>query len=658
MQKSKPFKVEKFLGLNEAADGLRELKLGEASKVVNFAITDGYNITVRPGISRGFWVSGVPCAMWSGYIKDDHYLIIGTKPAAGGIHTFTVLRQSLYSFDVIGTVQIEPSPADDAPACKIFTFFGKLFIYVGSAVMQVTINPGSLDAAVTAEPPDPYVPLIIIGANPQGGGTSLEQLNILADHARIQFSANIIPGSDTEENPDGTGSTVYVLPSGTQAVTAISVDNEEKVVSEAGTFDVETHAFTFFEAPVKGVNNVEITILYQSEEILDARKKFGRMPFVEAYNGPTDSRLFFYGDGSNITYYTGVTEFGRGSAVYLPAMNEIAVDFSDSPITGMTRHNAKLLAFKPDGAAAISYEPLTLADGNTIGAFNMRTIHKVVGCEAVGQVAVCGNCPRTIAAGNLYEWRAPSANYHDERFAKNISPPICKTLADADPKKIVVCDDNASSSYYIFLNDTFGTVLVNRYELGVWTMYRSGLAKNVTAAAAYGDVVTFLAETGEGASSCTSLLYFDKRQKYDAPIQPNEALRDPDARPATDATSPVGAQWHTGYMDFGADYLRKFSSNIYVSLLPEASSRLVVTAATDRQDSYAQKIISAGLLNYGAIDYAHWTYNFSAAPKMRRLKLKVKKFVFYKLIFIVDEPGTTATVLGYGQEIRYGSNVK
>ena len=49
---TKLFTVDKFLGLNEAADGYTELKMGEASNMVNFLVTDGYNLTTRDGIQR------------------------------------------------------------------------------------------------------------------------------------------------------------------------------------------------------------------------------------------------------------------------------------------------------------------------------------------------------------------------------------------------------------------------------------------------------------------------------------------------------------------------------------------------------------------------------------------------------------------------------
>ena len=47
---TKMFTVDKFLGINESGDGDTELKMGEASKMENFLVTDAYNLTLRPGV--------------------------------------------------------------------------------------------------------------------------------------------------------------------------------------------------------------------------------------------------------------------------------------------------------------------------------------------------------------------------------------------------------------------------------------------------------------------------------------------------------------------------------------------------------------------------------------------------------------------------------
>ena len=80
----------------------------------------------------------------------------------------------------------------------------------------------------------PYIPLVIAGADPAGGGTTLENINLLTGYRRMTFSA------------DGT-SLDYVLPSAAVGVVTVTIDNA--VQDSAGSFDTETHTFHFASAP-------------------------------------------------------------------------------------------------------------------------------------------------------------------------------------------------------------------------------------------------------------------------------------------------------------------------------------------------------------------------------------------------------------------------
>lgn len=618
MAKQQMASVTKFLGLNEAADGLRELALGQAAEATNWRVTDGNNITLRPGFTRAFAQLGQPAALWSGYIKDKDYLIACFQHPEDAVTDVVAFTHDGEDFIQLGSKPVYHEYG--ATTVKLFPMFANVYLSVGSQLWTV-----EFDDELHLEKESPYVPLVVTGASPAGGGTNLEQLNILSDNARVQYSA------------DGT-STEFVPPTNATGITHITVDNAP---AEA-TFDKGTKKVAFAEAPVQGVNNVEITYLLDGS-LADARTKFANMPFVEAYNGPTDSRLFFYGDGSNVAYYTGVPmDMARGSVLYLPAANEISVDMSDSPITAATRHYNKLLFYKPDCTAIVTYEPTTLADGSTIAGFTMKTISKTVGNEPYGQVKLVKNSPRSISDGNLYEWKMVSVTATDERNASDISDPICKSLGRADMSRIVTCNDASDSTYYIFLNDDKGTVLANRYELGTWTSYQSQLTMNVRHAVVYNDTVVFLAEN----NGTTSMCYFDLGSRYDSPLVEGEEKQQ------------VKALWKTGYQDFKAEYLKKYTTLIWVSILPEYSSKCEITATTDRRDTYTVKDVSANIFNYGKINYVHWTYNGNHSPVVRRVKLKVKKFTFYQLQFVIDEPGATATILGYDQKIRYGSEVK
>lgn len=621
---TKLFTVDKFLGLNESADGYTELKMGEASKMVNWFVTDAFNLTVRPGIQRvDFGQEREPAPIldsWAGYAGETEYLVI-CDFAEGTDRIWMYEKEDTGSFSLFlrqdGALGLTEA---ESAMVKIFSFGGKL--YIMSRGNTVAFREGSFRTET------PYVPLVITGAAPAGGGTALENANLLTALRRIDYSA------------DGEAA-AYVLPAEATGVTAVRVDNTELELSTAGSFDSETHTFTFAQVPEKGVGNVEIT--YETDETQgeENRLQILKCTLAEAYNGSTDTRLFVAGDGTNKCYYTGLPQSGEVTAMYFPAMNEVAVDMSGSPVTGLVRHYGKLLVFKPDGAYTITYEPVTLEDGSVIAGFYLRSASRDFGNDAMGQIQTVNNYPRTFSSGGIYEWRVTTTYYRDERYAVRVSDPVEKTLKDADTGKIVTCDDDHSKTYYVFLNDESGTVLVNRYALtkeGVWCLYRSNLCRNVKKAMVLDGEPVFV--TG------TEAFRFSQALRTDAAEVPGGESQD------------ITAVWESGYMDFGADFQRKYSSRIYISMLPQSHSRMAITAATDRRSEYMEKTVESNLFSFDGIDFSRWTFDTNSTPKIRRIQLKVKKFVYYKLIFRVDGNGKRATVLGYDQQVRFSSMAK
>ena len=474
----------------------------------------------------------------------------------------------------------------------------------------------------------PYVPLVIAGAVPSGGGTTLENINLLTPLRRESFSAD-------GESKD------YVLPSEAVEVVSITIDNVLSDLKSIGSYNAQTHTFTFNAAPVKGVGNVEFT--YSADPVIsrESRKEIIRCRLYEEYNGSTDTRLFVAGNGTNKCYYTGVTDQGEPSAMYFPAMNEVSVDMSNSPITGLLRHYSKLLVFKADGTHSISYEPVTLTDGSTIAGFYLRPINKEYGHEVIGQVQTVNNYPRTITKSAIYEWRITSSYYRDERYAKRISDVVQKTLRKADMSRIVTCDDDYSKIYYVFLNDSEGTVLVNRYDLskdGVWCVYKSSLCRNVQYAMMHGGQMIF--------ANSREAFTFDETLTKDAAVEVGGSAQ------------RIPAVWESGFMSFGADFRRKYSSIIYVSVRPQFNSEIIVTAQTDKRADYMEKVVSDSVFEWENANFPEWTFNTNDRPKIHRIRLKIKKFVYYKLIFKIEKEGAKGTILGFDQQIRYASMAK
>lgn len=626
------FTVDKFLGINEEADGLTELTMGEASAMINFYVTDAMNLTVRPGIQRlDAKQTRAPAqilASWAGHIGDeenetvdDEYLVI--VDFSGGkdrIWMYRTGEDGSFAVFYSQTGALGITSANNAYV-KIFPFGSKL--YIMSAGNTVFYEKGSFHAA------EPYVPLVLAGMAPAGGGTTIENINLLTGKRRCDFSA------------DGS-STAYVLPAEATSIHKIVVDNVDTAISSAGTFDASKHTFTFKTAPVKGVGNVEFTYGTDTAKAEENRMRIVKMMLTEAYNGSTDTRLFIAGDGSNICYYSGVTQDGEATPMYFPAMNEIAVDMTSAAVTGLIRHYSKLMVFtRGGGAYAISYEPVTQTDGSTVAGFYLRAANREFGNDVMGQVRTVNNFPRTITEDGIYSWNITASYYKDERYAKLISGRVRKSLKAADLYKVVAYDDNFNKTYYVFLNDALGTVLVNRYDLGkdgVWCIYRSEMFKNVRNAMVSHGTMVFLNDT--------EAFFLDEREVYDAP---QEYGGNP---------TQIKALWESGYMAFGADFQRKYSSQLYVSMLPQSHSGMTVTAATDRRDEYMEKSVGSNIFTWDDADFRWWSFDISSAPKIKRIRLKIKKFVYYKLIFRVEAEGARATVLGYDQTVRYGSMAK
>lgn len=618
------FTVDKFLGINESGDGDTELKMGEASKMENFTITDAYNLSLRPGVRRiDFAAERDPAPLlsaWSGFLGQRDLLLL-CDFSGGTDRLFVYERGEDEGHTLIHRQEGVLGLTEYANAkVNIFTFNGDLYVMSSG---HTVIYDG--EQFVRKEP---YVPLVIAGADPAGGGTTLENINLLTGKRRMTFSA------------DGT-STAYILPQEAEGVAGIIIDNVAQDVASAGAFDAAIKAFNFTTAPTKGVGNVEITYTVHPLTEEAARMQIINCTLHEEYNGSTDTRLFVAGDGTNRCYYTGVTQEGEPSALYFPAMNEVAVDMSGSAITGLVRHYSKLLVFKNDGTHSISYEPVTLTDGNTIAGFYLRPMNREFGHEIMGQVQTVNNYPRTITKDGIYEWRITSSYYKDERYANRISDMVEYSLSRADISKVVTCDDDFQKNYYVFLNDYEGTVLVNRYELNkgnTWCVYKSSLFKNVRFAMIHGGKLVFCNET--------EAFQFDDDLTTDAALEPGGEAQQ------------IKAKWESGFMHFGADFRRKYSSEIYVSVQPQSNSQIIVTAETDKRSDYLEKTIENDVFQWSNVDFNTWDFNTNDRPTINRVRLKVKKFVYYKLVFRIDKPGAQGTILSVDQKIRFASMAK
>lgn len=579
------YKLTKWLGLNESPDGDTGLKMGEAAVMRNFRITRESHLQLRPGyapvctLCEGSPVRG----LWSGYVNGEEHLL-----AACGAHLWDISREDWSATD-LGSI-------DDADTF-FFGFDKKVYLLTGFGYYCWDgVNP----VAVV----EGYIPIVVTGAAPEGGGTLLERVNLLSGKRRAQYS------------PDGTA-TVFRLPErGIDEVLGV------EGTDITWTADAEQGTVTFESAPAKGVNT--LTFTWKKGE--GDRSKITAMRFAEIYNGASDARVFLYGDGTNQAVYSDLDENGRPSAEYFPDLNVMAVDSANTPITAMIRHYDRLLVCKTDSAYVTQFDTLELSDGTVTAAFYTVPVNREIGCVAPGQARLVLNSPRTPFGRSVYTWSLASGATRDERNAKRISDRVENTLSGFDLTACITFDDEQRQEYYVMYGDQ---AVVHNYGNDTWYYYD------------HFPVACMVSVDGE--------LYFGT---------PDGQLMHFSRSYRNDNLEPIDAWWESGSMDFERDWRRKYSANLWVSIKPESQARLTVTAQSNRRSDYVQREVAAGLASFANVNFAHWSFNTNRKPQVQRIKLRVKKFTFYKLVFSSCSASATATVLAADIRIRYAGNVR
>lgn len=595
----KIFQIKQWSGLHQNPDGDTKLKMGEAAAMRNFRITRDGNLQRRPGtMTKITLVEGKPVnGMWVGYVQGKEEMLAACN---GKIYRCFDSETGEFIADNIGEMDTENE-------VHFFGFSENVYMLNGK---EYKVWDGTTFSNVTG-----YVPIVAIAVPPDGGGELLEQVNKLSAKRRMWIS------------PDGEGMKFLLPEANVQSIDyVLDLKTNTEIDSSEYTVDLATASVTFTTAPAKAVNGYEIGWTMSA----DFTAQVASMRYSELYSGSTDTRIFLYGNGSNEAFYSGLDYNGTPRADYFPDLNEVAVGDANTPITAMIRHYSTLVCFKTDSAWSIQFGLTTTADGSQIPGFYVTPSNKSIGNVALGQVRLVLNGPYTLHGNDLYEWRntgSYSANLsRDERQAKRQSDRIYATLSDFDLEKCYCWDDNDSQEYYICYD---GKALVCNYAADAWYYY-DGF-----------DVCCMANLHGE--------LYIGSSDGKIKHLSTSYAFDDGEA---------IDAYWESGSMSFGMDYMRKYSAQLWVGIKPEENAEVTVTVRTDKKSSYSEKVITSTLATFANANFARWSFKTNRKPFMTRLKIKAKKFVFYKLIFKTDTPATTATILAADIKVRYTGNAK
>ena len=595
----KIFSINQWLGLNQAEGGDTQLKMGEAANEWNWRITRDGHLQKRPGSLTVVDLDiNMPIkGLWSGYVNKVRVLL----GACNG---------KLYSFrSASGAWQsVELGSVDTTGNVHIFGFSEKAYVLANS---QYKVWDGTTFADVEG-----YVPLVRISAPPSGGGEDMENINRLNGKRRMWFS------------PDGEA-TVFQLPEKGQYLSSV-----DSVTSLAGetlpnyTVSTENGTVTFGTAPAEGTNSIEIAWTMS----VNYRQQVTAMKFSELYNSTQDTRVFLYGDGSNRCIYSETDYDGIPRADYFPDLNEIAVGDANTPITAMIRHYSTLVCYKSASTYSIRYGDITLSDGTGTAAFYTQPVNRVIGCEAVGQAQIVLNSPRTLFGRDLYEWKNNSSYSSnltaDERQAKVISDRINAMLKQFNIPSCICYDDNYEQEYYICYDDK---CLVHNYAIDAWSYY---IGFDVRCMVRHGEFLVF--GTSDGRIKEINYSY------------------------TSDDGAEIDCYYETGSMDYGQSFMRKYSSMMWIGIAPEAKSRMSITVQTDKSSGLAEKEVTGSVdtFDFSDVDFGNINFDVDVRPKMHRLKIKAKKFVYYKLIIKSKNADAHATIVAFNNKVRFTGMAK
>lgn len=602
-------KIQAFLGLNENPDGDTTLKVGEMAEMRNFRITQDKHLKIRPGSKTLLSLADALSSLGQGNTQDGaETRVYGVWRGIAGASEHILASFGGHIWD-IDTKNSAAKDKGSAPMGEVsfFGFGGKVYLLGGGEYKSW--DGGTDTAFATVEG---YVPLLQTATTPKGEGTLVENVNRLTGKRRVQFS------------PDGTA-TVFQLPE--------KDINEVSSVKSGGepvtncTMDLENGTVTFPAAPAAGTNTVEIE--YRKGD--GARSEVTGMKYSELFNGATDTRVFLYGDGTNRAVYSGVPfATGRASAEYFPDLYEMTVGESNTPLTALVRHYSRLMAFKTDSAWAILQGEIGLADGGSTAAFYVQPVNRQFGNEAPGQVRLLENNPLTMDAGSVYQWRSGSsyASYisNNENNAKRISDRVASTLKGFDLKKVLTANIKADHEFW-FLHGTRALIL--NYANDSWYLY-DGLP--------FSRIVEYEG-TVIGFSDDGAVVEFSQKYRSDNGV-------------------PIDCYAATGAMDFDKDWLLKYSPMIFVAMQPASNARIKVTVETNRRSDYPEKTVAYSLATFLHVDFNHFSFATNRKPQVKKVKMKVKKATFYRLIFKSNSASATATVIETDIRLRYAGNVK
>lgn len=481
---------------------------------------------------------------------------------------------------------------------SFFVMNAKLYILDGTNYL---VYDGTTVSEIT-----PYIPTLTVSNAPTGGGTSLEDFNLLGSGFKEEFSGT------------GSATTFQLSLKDLDAATVkANVDATDKTEGTDFTVDRTNGTVTFNTAPSSGTNNVIITAYktYSGKPL-----NISKCTFSAEFGGNNDSHIFVSGnpDYPNRTWRSGVYD-----PTYFPENGFYNVGSNGEKIQGFSKQYDYLVIEKEHSKWNMQYQ---LSSDGTV-SFPIKPINDKIGTYAPKTIQNILNNPVSLSETGVYE--LTSTTVRDQNNVKQLSISVNKQLLlETDLEKAISVDfDN---KYWLVVN---GKGYIFDYQIGEWYIYDN---INANCFMIYKNHLYF------GSSEGVIYRFKDSTDLY----------------PYNDDGNPINAYWKSKLILFHVPERLKLVERVFLGLKPGDHTSCDVYVRTDRVGEYLAFTTRVDQLDFNNFDFSKYTFLTSDAPQEAGKKVKLKKINDVQLTLKNDQLDESLGILSLGIKYRYLNEVK
>ena len=553
---NKPVSIRTFLGMDQT--GTRDIR--RSSSMLNCVLNDEGTPEMRCGYEKAF-----PTDLGAGKILGIHKFLKSDGTYEYLVHHGTKLYKCV-------TLGVDPTllytGLSSTRHSTSFQLATKLSIIDGT---NFVVYNGT--TVVTAES-IAYTPIRYMGRTPSGGGTVIEDFNLLQPKW-------------TEYISTVAGTTVHQLSEGSlDSIASVKLAGVTLTNPTNYTVVLATGVLTLVTNPGTGTNNLEVTPSKTRSGYADHIKK---CTTAHVYGGPSDSKVFVTGnpDYPHMDWWTGLPMSGAYDPTYWPDTNYDRIGGDNDPVIGYEVLFDKMVVFKQNSIYQRGYELTTDAYGRTVMRFPATILNAGEGCIEANSIVLVENRPFFLSDTGVYA--VEGGTVRDQNNVRKMS-----TLVDIVPNISFGHAVDHGDKYYLALDGDI-----------VWVCdYHRAVKDEATGEAVpvwykWDDMpVSYWLSCDLGllfGSALSGMVYRMKEKDDVLPYNDDGA-----------AISPC--YWNGIFTTFDRDDMTKLIQMLTITQKPASHATLVVNYSTEEGDFDAEETQALDFMDYNTVDYSRWSY--------------------------------------------------